>query len=160
MVRGARPFDSLIKKSTNGCWHWIGYVDKNGYPIATVNRLPVLAHRLAFERHHGVRLAPRGTPEHRQVDHACHNRSRSCPGGTSCLHRRCVNPAHLELTTPAENTERSSRTAAHKNRRKTHCGVCGNDLNGPDVYHYGGGRKCKPCAVRRRNESRWRRRAA
>lgn len=154
-----------VKKSRNGCWHWTGRLAANGYGQTSTGsrtdgtRRTTLAHRLAYEHAHGVELEPRGHPDHRQVDHECHNRSKSCKGGPSCLHRRCVNPAHLTLKTAAENTEDSSHTAAHKNRRKTHCGTCGNDLNGPDVYVYGRQRYCKPCCIRRRNESRRRQRA-
>lgn len=152
----AKGFDHYVKKSTSGCWHWTGGINKDGYGIASVDRKPRAAHRVAYERHHGVTLEPRGHPDHRQVDHACHNHSKSCKGGLACLHRRCVNPAHLELVTPAENTEASSSATAHVNRRKTHCSVCGNDLNGPYVYRSGNSRKCMPCAKRRANESKWR----
>lgn len=155
----ARGFDHYIKKSPSGCWHWTGGINKDGYGIASVARRPKPAHREAYERHHGVELAPRGEPEHRQVDHECHNRSKSCKGGPTCLHRRCVNPGHLILTTAAENSEASPHATAHVNRRKAHCGTCGNDLNGTEVYRYGKSRKCKPCAVRRSREAK-RRRAA
>lgn len=155
----AKPFDQKYDVAENGCWIWNGHVTRWGYGETSVNRRPKLAHRVAYERAHGVTLAPRGHAEHRQVDHECHNRAEDCAGGPSCLHRRCVNPAHLVLKTAAENTEDSPHTAAHKNRRKTHCGTCGNDLNGPDVYVYGRQRYCKPCCIRRRNESRRRRRA-
>jgi hypothetical protein len=38
-----------------------------------------------------------------EIDHTCHNRDLSCPGGSSCLHRACVNPAHLEVVTGLVN---------------------------------------------------------
>lgn len=153
-----------VVKNQNGCWHWTGRIDSNGYGQVAVGsrtdgtRGTASAHRHVYELTHGP-LVPKGEEGHRQVDHECHNRSKSCAGGPSCLHRRCVNPAHLSLKTAAENTEDSAHTPAHKNRRKTHCGTCGNDLNGPDVYVYGRQRYCKPCCIRRRNDSRRRQRA-
>ena len=113
----AKPFDQKYDVAENGCWIWNGHVTRWGYGETSVNRRPKLAHRVAYERAHGVTLAPRGHAEHRQVDHECHNRAEDCAGGPSCLHRRCVNPAHLVLKTAAENTEDSPHTVAHKNRR-------------------------------------------
>lgn len=42
-----------------------------------------------------------------QVDHTCHEADASCPGGVGCLHRLCVNPAHLEEVTNRENRRRA-----------------------------------------------------
>jgi hypothetical protein len=158
MARPITPFDSLIRKSTNGCWHWTGDLDKGGYGIATVNRKPRRSHRVAYERHHGVHLPKRGEPGHMQVDHACHNRSKSCPGGSTCLHRRCVNPAHLVLLTAKENTEASVHTAAHVNRRKTHC-VHLHEFTVENTYiKPNGARACKRCKAQSDTERRSRQR--
>lgn len=134
-------------------------VDRNGYPHVTISRRDHLAHRVAYERHHGVQLPKRGEPGHRQVDHECHNRSKSCPGGPTCLHRRCVNPEHLTLATAKENSEASDRTPAHRNRRKTHCSN-GHEFTPENTYEQvrkNGttvSRSCKKCQVANRTRNR------
>lgn len=46
-------------------------------------------------------------PEGHELDHVCHTKDPSCAGGIDCPHRRCVNPAHLEPVTHAENMLRT-----------------------------------------------------
>lgn len=150
-------FMSKVRKSPNGCWHWTGHIHKpTGYPYLTVRRKPYLAHRYAYEDAHGP-VPRRGQPGHLQVDHECHNRSKSCPGGPACLHRRCVNPAHLVAKTAKQNSEASAHTAAHQNRRKTHCRH-GHAFTPENTYRKKeGGRACKTCAIARAAASRRRR---
>lgn len=157
-------FESRITKHASGCWHWTGRISRTGYGDAWKlmpdgKKPPYPAHRLAYERAHGVDLPRRGEPGHRQVDHTCHNRSKSCPGGRSCLHRRCVNPTHLVLATAKENSEASSNTPAHRNRRKTHCSR-GHAFTPDNTYiqvRKNGttvSRSCKRCQIDNRTRNR------
>lgn len=77
------------------CWLWTASVNQNtGYgQFARRRGHPVDAHRFSYELAHG------SIPEKHDVHHACHV-------------RHCVNPAHLEAATRAENLR------MRKNRRQ------------------------------------------
>lgn len=87
------------KGEPDECWLWTGRINNRGYAqfsnISTTaeggRRKDVLAHRWSYEYHIGR------IPEGYEVDHV-HERG--------CRHRHCVNPAHLEAVTAAENMKR------------------------------------------------------
>lgn len=97
-----------------GCWLWTATIHRSGYGIFRANGRQVYAHRFAYALHFG------SVPDGLEVDHVCHNEDDSCQGGSECLHRRCVNPAHLEAVTHRENGRRG-KSAFGINARKTHC---------------------------------------
>ena len=80
------------------CWPTIGNVGKNhGYGIVSQEvfgvQKQIPAHRIMWELFNGP------IEEDMVIDHMCHNEAYAdgtCEGGV-CLHRRCVNPAHLQM---------------------------------------------------------------
>ena len=92
----------------DACWPWLDHINECGYGMFYGGQRR--AHRIAYQLLVG--LIPPGL----ELDHTCH--TEACPGGRECLHRRCVNPAHLEPVTKSENARR--REAVKRARRSLH----------------------------------------
>lgn len=83
-------------ENPDDCWEWTGFVMPSGHGQMKEG----LAHRVAYQ----VLVGP--IPDGLSIDHECHNLALAkgqCEGGTSCKHRRCVNPWHLSAKTEQEN---------------------------------------------------------
>lgn len=121
-----------IRLAPSGCWLWTGATYPAGYGKTGVDGRTLLAHRVSYELFVGP------IPEGLQLDHLCRVRN-------------CVNPAHLEPVTAAENTLRGNGPAA-VNARKSSC-VRGHPLSGNNLYVCPRGRrecrKCRAAAGRR-----------
>ena len=78
------------ERADNGCWIWTGQTTIAGYGQFTRNRKTIYAHRAMYESEVGP------IPEGLVIDHLCRTPS-------------CVNPAHLEPVTNAENVRRGNR---------------------------------------------------
>lgn len=91
----------------DSCWLWTGATTHNGYGRFRVFRdgrwTHQMAHRWAYEERHGP--IPAGI----YPDHTCHTNDPACPGGITCRHRPCCNPAHLDGTTDDEENRRRAR---------------------------------------------------
>lgn len=79
-------FWAKVERDEGGCWRWLGVMNDSGYGLLGVGARNVRAHRLSWELHNTP------VPDGMQVDHMCRNRG-------------CVNPSHLRLASPKQNSE-------------------------------------------------------
>lgn len=113
------------------CWNWIGGINRGGYGLFySAERRSRLAHRTSWELHRGP------IPKGMQIDHMCRNRS-------------CVNPDHLRVVTPGQNTLENSLNFTATHAAKTHCPkghpFSGNNLRRRFVPSQGWIRECITC---------------
>lgn len=126
------------------CWFWTGAKSKvplgAGYGHFHSGERQVKAHRFAYE----LLVGP--IPEGLELDHLCRV-------------RKCVNPAHLEPVTHAENIRRGYEAGAAEGHLKSHC-VNGHAYMGENVLITGTPprRVCRSC--RRETARRLRKRVA
>lgn len=111
------------------CWLWKPLGSLNGYGQFTGGGKTRLAHRVAYE------LSKEPIPKGLTIDHLCRVRN-------------CVNPAHLEVVTRAENLRRAKswENGASFQRSKTHCSN-GHPYSGENLrICKNGKRACRTCA--------------
>lgn len=135
------------------CWPSINSLSKSGYSIVSQEvfgvQKQIPAHRIMWELFNGP------IEEGTVIDHMCHNEAYAdgtCEGNV-CLHRRCVNPAHLQMITSGENT-RLGKRGLNSNR-----GVCRNQLHDwipENIIEKDDRRWCKLCYAVARREN-WKR---
>jgi hypothetical protein len=114
---------------SDDCWLWNAFISPDGYGRFTHCGRNIQAHQFSYELHNGL------VPEGLFLDHV-HARG--------CVHRHCVNPAHLEAVTNRINVLRG-RSQAAQNAVKTHCSR-GHLFDAENTYPKpGGGRDCRAC---------------
>ena len=88
-------FWARVDKSAN-CWLWTGSINNAGYGriARSGDGVGGLAHRISYELEAGP------IPAGLEIDHLCRVRA-------------CVNPAHLEPVTRAENVRRAAAAITH-----------------------------------------------
>lgn len=126
--KGMTPADRLTMQSEvmpTGCIEWRGFINPKGYGRARLGGVKTTVHRVAFMVHVGP------IPEGFEIDHLCRNRC-------------CINPAHLEAVSHAENTLRSDNVVG-VNARKTHCHR-GHEFSPENTVRLSGNRReCRTC---------------
>lgn len=82
---------SKIERTDTGCWAWTAATNGKGYGLISIDGSAKLAHRVVYMELAGP------IPDGMTIDHVCRN-------------KRCVNPAHLDVVTVAENNRRAAET--------------------------------------------------
>ena len=112
-----RFWAKVDRRGPDECWPWLAGQNGYGYGDFWNGRRLIRAHRFSYEMAHG------SIPDGMDSDHTCHNRAVEqalCAGGTTCPHRACVNPAHIEIVPRRINTLRGIGPTAQQ-ARQTHC---------------------------------------
>lgn len=90
-----RFLPKFVKGDDTECWLWTASMSDDGYGFFTDNKKTVQAHRFSYQYY------KKESPEGKLVRHTCDTRN-------------CVNPNHLVLGDPADN----SRDMTERNRQQ------------------------------------------
>ena len=116
-----------VKVHPLGCWEYTGKLKRDGYAAVWTGSASMQVHRAVYFDFVGP------VPDGLVLDHLCMN-------------KRCVNPAHLEPVTTAENTRRAAAAGLMKQQPASHC-KRGHPLSGDNLYVRPRGypRECRIC---------------
>lgn len=115
-----------VRDPESGCLRWIGVRNHKGYGQIHVGGSNIGAHRAAYEAWVGP------IPDGHEIDHV---RARGC------VHRDCIEPAHLEAVTHIENVRRSMRDSCPSGHEYTKANT--------RIRPCDGTRACRACEVQR-----------
>lgn len=93
-----RFLEKIDPPNADGCTLWTGAEIGGGYGQFKLRGRSVLAHRVAWTHENGP------IPDDMDLDHSF---------AKGCRSKLCVNTAHLELVTPAENARRRDAAARY-----------------------------------------------
>lgn len=117
-------FGRCYTQRADGCWQWQGYINNKGYGVFTdAGSHKVYAHRFAYEHVNGP------VPDGLELDHLCRNPA-------------CVNPAHLEAVSRAENMRRMLETTVGETCQRGHMFTPANTYSPPSNPNR---RMCRRC---------------
>lgn len=121
-------FEAKVNRTAT-CWIWTAGTNGSGYGRFYVDGGMTYAHRYSYERSVGP------IPSGLNLDHLCKT-------------TLCVNPAHLEPVTQAENIRRGDWFIA-SNAAKTHC-LYGHEYTESNTFrNRHGHRQCLTCRRKR-----------
>ncbi|WRS30563.1 HNH endonuclease signature motif containing protein [Actinomycetaceae bacterium MB13-C1-2] len=80
----------ILVRGDDECWPWEGGFNSKNYGVFSLEGVAKLAHRVAWEQANGP------IPADMTVDHLCQN-------------KKCMNTAHMEIVSRAENSRRAGR---------------------------------------------------
>lgn len=148
--RLANSLFGKVAAGYGGCWIYTGRLDKHGYGASRkCDGKHLRPHQIAYLGVVG-HMPPGAT-----LDHLCHSTDVKCLGGRTCIHRRCINPAHLEPVSGTENIMRGNSPSAI-NARKTECvnghrySAQNTEWASPKTQGGSPHRRCLTCRPRRR----------
>jgi hypothetical protein len=120
-------YPAPIRDESSGCLRWQGPHHVNGYGVLGHK----YAHREAWLR------SGREIPDGMVIDHVA---------SLGCVHRDCIEVAHMEVVTQKENVRRGKKVKAQI--EKTHCPK-GHPYHGYNLIVRRGKRECRACAYER-----------
>ena len=115
---------------TGFCWLWQGYITPEGYGMSWLDGDSRGAHRIAYTDLVGE------IPNGMHLDHLCRIRN-------------CVNPDHLEIVTPRENSLRATRIQVGR----SHC-THGHEWTEANTLPCGESKRCRQCILVREHVQR------